>query len=76
MPVDFQTLVQMRNNQLLAQYQHQLQQYKLFLQQNLLVTMQTPPFVPSHVSVTAPNAYAPPSMPSYPAGSDTRMRNN
>jgi len=54
MPFDYQTLLQMRNNQLVAQYQQQLQQYQFWLQHRLLETMQTPPFVPAGVSLSLP----------------------
>jgi hypothetical protein len=66
-PVDYNALVQMRNSQLAAHYQ-QLQQYQLFLQQNLLASMQTSPFVST---VLAPANYevAPDSYPCAPVGS-------
>jgi hypothetical protein len=51
METELSVFLQMRNSRLLAQYQQQLQQYQLFLQQKLLLTMQTPAF---------PQAVAPP----------------
>lgn len=52
-------LVQLRNQTLFAQYQQQLQQYQLFLQQKLLMSLSQPPLLPMGYA-PAPSGWLPP----------------
>lgn len=63
MPVDYQSaFVQMRNNQLFAQYQQQLQQYQMLLRQKLFMSIQVPPMLPAP-GLMPPMQWSPPMNP-------------
>lgn len=67
-------LVQLRNQTLFAQYQQQLQQYQLFLQQKLLMSLSQPPafpmgYMPAPAGWMPPAGQSPPYEPNREAGS-------
>lgn len=57
-PVDYSAMIQMRNNQLFAQYQQHMQQYQMLLQQKLFMSIQAPPMLPAQ-GVVPPTQWSP-----------------